>query len=46
MQKLKNLVKRFVKKDGLIYKVIRKTYHFLSTIKYKITPNNGLEPLS
>ena len=43
MQKLKNLVKRFVKKDGLIYKVIRKTYHFLSTIKYKITNNKSLK---
>ena len=43
MQKLKNLVKRFVKKDGFIYKVIRKIYHFLSTIKYKITNNKSLK---
>ena len=43
MQKLKNLVKRFVKKDGFIYKVIRKIYHFLSTIKYKITNNKNLK---
>lgn len=37
MQKLKNFVKRFVKKDGILYRVIRKTYHTLSTLKYKIT---------
>ena len=43
MQKLKNLVKRFIKKDGFIYKVIRKIYHFLSTIKYKITNNKSLK---
>ena len=36
MQKLKNLIKRFVKKDGFFYKVIRKIYHTLSTLKYKI----------
>ena len=39
MQKLKNLVKRFIKKDGFLYRVIRKIYHVLSTIKYKITNN-------
>lgn len=37
MQKLKSFVKRFIKKDGLIYKAIRKIYHILSTAKYKIT---------
>lgn len=36
MQKLKNFVKRFIKKDGFIYKVIRKIYHILSSIKYRI----------
>ena len=36
MQKLKDFVKRFVKKDGFIYKVIRKIYHILSSIKYRI----------
>lgn len=36
MQKIKNFVKRFVKKDGFLYRVIRKIYHILSTIKYKI----------
>lgn len=37
MQKLKNLVKRFIKKDGILYKGISKIYHSLSTMKYKIT---------
>ena len=36
MQKLKNLVKRFIKKDGIIYKYISKTYHAISTAKYKM----------
>lgn len=40
MQKIKNFMKRFIKKDSLIYKVLRKIYHILSKIKYKIT-NNG-----
>ena len=37
MQRLKKWIKRFVKKDGYLYKVIQKLYHILSTIKYKIT---------
>ena len=37
MHKLKNFVKSFVKKDGIIYKIISKIYHTLSTIKYKIS---------
>lgn len=36
MQKLKDFVKRFIKKDSFIYKVIRKIYHILSSIKYRI----------
>ena len=36
MQKLKDFVKRFIKKDAFIYKVIRKIYHILSSIKYRI----------
>ena len=36
MQKLKNLIKRFIKKDSFFYKVIRKIYNILSTLKYKI----------
>lgn len=43
MQKLKSLVKRFIKKDGFLYRVIRKIYHVLSTIKYKITNNKKIK---
>ena len=37
LQKIKNHLKRFIKKDGIIYKILSKIYHFLSTQKYKIT---------
>lgn len=37
MQKLKNLIKKVVKKDSFLYKIIRKIYHILSTFKYRIT---------
>ena len=43
MQKLKNFVKRFIKKDGFLYRVIRKIYHILSTFKYKITNNKKIK---
>ena len=43
MQKLKNLVKRFIKKDSFLYKAISKIYHMLSTIKYKITNNKQIK---
>lgn len=43
MQKLKSFVKRFIKKDGFFYKVIRKTYHGLSTLKYKITNSKQIK---
>lgn len=43
MQKLKNIVKRFIKKDSFIYRVIRKIYHMLSTVKYKITNNKKIK---
>ena len=43
MQKLKNFVKKFIKKDGFIYKVIKKIYHWLSTFKYKITNGKQLK---
>lgn len=43
MQKLKNLVKRFIKKDGFLYRNIRKIYHVLSTAKYKITNNKKIK---
>ena len=37
MQKIKNFLKSFIKKDGVIYKGLSRIYHFLSTQKYKIT---------
>lgn len=43
MQKLRNLVKRFIKKDGILYRGIRKVYHTLSTTKYKLTNNKQLK---
>ena len=43
MQKLKNFVKRFIKKDGFIYKVIRKFYHILSSIKYRIVNGKNIK---
>ena len=43
MQKLKNFVKRFIKKDGFLYRVIRKIYHILSKFKYKITNNKKIK---
>ena len=42
-EKLKDFVKRFVKKDGFLYRIIRKIYHVLSTIKYKITNNKKIK---
>ena len=39
MQKIKNMLKRFITKDSFFYKVLRKIYHFLSTTKYRITHN-------
>ena len=43
MQKIKNFVKRFVKKDGFLYRIIRKIYHTLSTAKYKLTNNKKIK---
>lgn len=43
MHKIKNFLKRFLKKDGIIYKVIRKLYHMLSTIKYKVINRKELK---
>lgn len=37
MQKIKNVAKRILKKDGFLYNAVRKCYHVLSTIKYKLT---------
>lgn len=43
MQKLKNFIKRFIKKDSFIYRVVRKIYHILSTAKYKIANNKKIK---
>lgn len=43
MQKIKNFLKRFIKKDSIIYKLLSKIYHFLSTQKYKITNNKQIK---
>lgn len=43
MQKIKNFLKRFLKNDGIIYKAIKKVYHFLSTQKYKMTHNKEVK---
>lgn len=37
MQKIKNFLKRFFKNNGLVYRILRKLYHILSSTKYKIT---------
>lgn len=37
MQKIKSLLKSFIRKDGWVYRVLSKIYHFMSTLKYKIT---------
>ena len=37
LQKIKSFFKSFIKKDSFVYKVLRKLYHLLSTMKYKIT---------
>lgn len=43
MQKIKNFIKSFIKKDSFLYKAISKIYHKLSTIKYKITNNKQIK---
>lgn len=43
MQKIKNFIKRLLKNDGLLYRVLKKVYHILSTIKYKIKNNKQLK---
>ncbi len=43
MQKIKNLCKRFLNKDGIIYKLLSKTYHTLSTFKYKMMNSKKLK---
>ena len=43
MQKIKNLIKRFVKRDGFLYRVLKKVYHTLSTTKNKIFNNKTIK---
>ena len=43
MQKIKNMLKRLIKKDSFFYKALSKIYHFLSTIKYRITHNKEVK---
>ena len=43
MQKIKNILKRLINKDSFFYKVLSKMYHFLSTIKYRITHNKEVK---
>lgn len=43
MQKIKKFLKSFIKRDSIIYKLLSKTYHFLSTLKYKITNSKKIE---
>lgn len=43
MQKIKQIIKRFIKKDGILYRIIRKMYHILRTIKYKITNHKKIK---
>lgn len=42
MQRIKNFVKRFIKKDSFLYKVIRKAYHIISKTKYKIVNGRNI----
>lgn len=41
-QKMKNLAKKFLKKDSFLYKALRKMYHSLSTLKYKMVNNKKI----
>ena len=43
MQKIKNFVKRFVKRDGILFKAMRKIYRPMSTLKYKLTNNKTIK---
>ena len=43
MQKLKKLIKGFIKEDSFFYKVIRKIYHTLSTCKYKMVNHKKIK---
>lgn len=43
MQKIKNIFKRFLNKDGIVYKSLSKIYHTLSTFKYNVTNNKKIK---
>jgi len=43
MQKIKNIFKKFLKKDGFVYKALSKIYHTLSTFKYNIVNGKKLK---
>ena len=43
MQKIKNGFKKILKKDGAIYKILSKIYHFFSTLKYNIINNKKIK---
>ncbi len=43
MQKIKNLIKRFIKNNSSLYNGISKIYHKLSALKYKITHSKELK---
>lgn len=42
MQKIKNIFKSIFKQNSIIYRIIRKIYHILSTLKYKIANNKKI----
>lgn len=43
MQKLKKFVKSLIKRDSLLYNIIKKIYHCLSALKYKIKNNKQIK---
>ncbi len=43
MQKIKNIIKRFFKPNGIIYRGIKKIYTPLSTVKFKLTNSKEIK---
>ncbi len=43
MSKLKNIFKRFFKKNGFVYRSLSKVYHSLSTFKYNVVNNKKIK---
>ena len=39
MQKIKNIFKKILNKDGFVYKSLSKVYHGLSKFKYNVVNN-------